>query len=210
MVYDYTCGKDGNYIGGSWKIYGIRNVSGDSFESVKTAKWYLWAGTTTPTGNAVCKMYEADGTTVADSGAAVSDEVDVSGVTATSGIGDPITFTFSSPATWDDDYYLVIIYTDTSAGGDAENKLRVVNSYEYNAGCSETLEANPDTRSGYYNAGASAWVIQTRTGGDPDPRYLQLNCVTTTAAASTSPAASPLLNYPPSKNFVAPRQMLNF
>jgi len=148
--YDFKTGEDRGVIGGSYSQYAIRNVTGTD-TTVTTANWYFGKHASgSPTGNAVAKLYNTDGTTLE----ATSDTVDVSGITSTSGIGQPLTFTFSPAVTWVDDYYLAVEYT---VGGD---RLTTVNSYP-NAG-------STDFTYHYWVDASSSWTTMSWA----------LNCVT--------------------------------
>ena len=108
--YDFKTGEDRAVIGGAYSQYAIRNVTGTD-TTVATANWYFGKHASgAPTGNAVCKLYNTDGTTLE----ATSNSVDVSGITSTSGVGQPLTFTFSPAITWADDFWLAVEYGDTA------------------------------------------------------------------------------------------------
>ena len=131
--------------------------------TVATADWYLnkRVGTIDP-ATAQLHMYESDGTTKSAS----SDSVDVSGVTAT-GIGEPITFTFSPAVTWSDDFYLAIEY---GAGGTASQPLGlgVADSYSTTGSCTTPT----DITCHYWVNATSSWATLF------DGVNLFLNCET--------------------------------
>ena len=156
--YDYNCGTDQNTIGGDYGQYAIRNTTATE-TTVSTATWYLRQHTSggTPSGDAICHMYESDGTTKSAS----SEPVDVSGVTA-GGIGEPIVFTFDPAVTWADDYYLAIEY---GASPTKPDTLAVLNSYPPTSGtCSDPVNMT------YHN-----WVNATSSWGTYSYFF---NCIT--------------------------------
>ena len=147
--YDYKAGTDRGVIGDAYTQYAIRNVTG-SDTTVTTCNWYFGKHASgSPTGNAVAKLYNTDGTTLE----ATSNTVDVSSITSASGIGQPLTFTFSPAITWVDDYYLAVEYTATAF-------LTTVNSYD--------TPGSTDFTYFYWVDASSSW-----TG-----MFWALNCVT--------------------------------
>ena len=167
-IYDYTCGINGNPFNSSANyIYGIRNETGSDKANVTTATFYFINDGTTPSGNAYMKMFDASNSVVATSAA-----VDMSVVSASSGTGQGVDFSFSgSGEAWLDDYTLAIEFQGTN--------LKALGNYATSGTCPENL----GFQSRYYNG--SSW------GNTSEERLM--NAV----VAGPSPSGSTLLPPPP-------------
>jgi len=144
VIYTYTCGTNEDEIGDDYDQYAIRNQSGGDLSDICSMTWYFRKGSNTPDGTIAGKMYAADGSTVI----ALTNTHNAVDVTATSGIGDPLTFNFTEGITWADDYYLAVEY---SGGND---KITVVNSYVNTGGC---VNPSSNFKYYYYDNGSSTW-----------------------------------------------------
>jgi len=108
-AYDYSCGTNANGYTSPTTIYGIKNETGATAGNFKQPSFYFINTGSTPSGNATAKLFDDTDTLVATSTA-----VDMSVVTATSGTGQSVQFTFSSTQEWLDNYTLGVEFTGSN------------------------------------------------------------------------------------------------
>ena len=143
-AYSYTCADSVFDDFSRYSMYGIKNETGSTIE-IKEVDWYFRKGTGTPTGTATLKLM--NDTSVVETGSSPS----VSGVTATSGTGDKISFTFDDIVNWQNNYIVAVEYTAVPTG------LKTMDDYTYTGGCT----ADTDFVAKYLDSGS--WDTMTGT-----------------------------------------------